>query len=95
MGHEDTFDNVNFLKLSEVTLAKWGVREESFPMLERLEMWKFHKLEEIPPIFGDIGSLKIINIWQSPQLEDSALKIKQYTEDMMGGDEIHIHGPIT
>ncbi|KAH0643721.1 hypothetical protein KY285_032686 [Solanum tuberosum] len=30
--------------------------------------------------------------WESPQLEDSALKIKEYTEDMRGGDELQVVG---
>ncbi|KAM3327551.1 hypothetical protein P3S68_033914 [Capsicum galapagoense] len=42
---------------------------------------------EIPPSFGDICSLKIIKLVKSPQLEDSAKKIKQYVEGM-GGDEL-------
>ncbi|PHT77826.1 hypothetical protein T459_15878 [Capsicum annuum] len=49
--------------------------------------------EEIPPNFGDIGSLKIIKLVKSPQLEDSALEIKQYVEDMMGEDKLQILGP--
>ncbi|WMV30673.1 hypothetical protein MTR67_024058 [Solanum verrucosum] len=88
MEEEDTFDNLKFLKLSGVTFAKWEVGEESFPILEKLHLWVCHKLEEIPPSFGDIGSLKFINIWQRPQLEDSSLEIKQYAEDMRGGDEL-------
>ncbi|KAM3233989.1 hypothetical protein P3L10_019348 [Capsicum annuum] len=72
-------------------LRKMGeVGETSFPVLEKLELWRCRKLEEIPPSFGDIYSLKIIILSESPQLEDSAQKIKQYVGDMTGGDELQI-----
>ncbi|KAF3625092.1 putative lysine-specific demethylase JMJ14-like [Capsicum annuum] len=87
---EDIFENLKYLGLFEVTLSKWKVGEESFPILEKLELLRCRKLEEIPPCFGDIYSLKIIILTESPQLEDSALKIKQYVGDMTGGDEFHV-----
>ncbi|KAG5598207.1 hypothetical protein H5410_029577 [Solanum commersonii] len=92
MGEEDTFENLKYLKLHKVTLSKWEVGEESFPTLEKLELEGCYDLEEIPPSFGDIYSLKIIKLVESPQLEDSALKIKEYAEDMRGGDELQILG---
>ncbi|KAM3376537.1 hypothetical protein P3S68_015252 [Capsicum galapagoense] len=60
MGEEDTFVNLKYLNLDGVTLAKWEVGEEPFPMLEKLVLLRCHKLTEIPPNFGDICSLKII-----------------------------------
>ncbi|PHT77981.1 hypothetical protein T459_16033 [Capsicum annuum] len=60
MGEEDTFENHKYLELEEVTLAKWEVGEEFFPVLEKLALWRCHKLTKIPPNFGDIGSLKLI-----------------------------------
>ncbi|PHT28229.1 hypothetical protein CQW23_32166 [Capsicum baccatum] len=87
---DDTFENLKYLGLFEVTIAKWKVGETSFPVLEKLELWRCHKLEEIPPSFGDSYSLKIIILSESPQLEDSAQKIKQYVGDMTGGDELQV-----
>nr|AAC32253.1 disease resistance gene homolog Mi-copy1 [Solanum lycopersicum] len=92
MGEEDTFENLKFLNFNQVSISKWEVGEESFPNLEKLKLRGCHKLEEIPPSFGDIYSLKSIKIVKSPQLEDSALKIKEYAEDMRGGDELQILG---
>ncbi|KAH0661081.1 hypothetical protein KY290_027052 [Solanum tuberosum] len=92
MGEEDTFENLKYLKLEEMTLSKWEVGEESFPSLEILKLQGCHELEEIPPILGGIYSLKIIKLVESPQLEDSALKIKEYAEDMRGGDELQVVG---
>ncbi|KAJ8552969.1 hypothetical protein K7X08_020362 [Anisodus acutangulus] len=76
--------------LEEVTLAKWKVGEEPFPVLEKLEMWGCHKLEEIPPSFGDSFSLKIIELAESLQLEDFALEIKKYVEEITGEDMIQV-----
>ena len=82
MGEEDTFQNLKCLTLQRVTLANWEVREESFPALEKLRLRDCRMLEEIPPSFGDICSLKSIELRRSPQLKESALKIKQDVEDM-------------
>ncbi|KAH0657487.1 hypothetical protein KY289_026235 [Solanum tuberosum] len=92
MGEEDTFKNLKFLKLYQVTLSKWEVGEESFPALEKLELERCRKLEEIPPSFEYIWSLKIIKLVESPQLKDSAMKIKEHAEDMRGGDELQVVG---
>ncbi|PHT78166.1 hypothetical protein T459_16218 [Capsicum annuum] len=93
MGEEDTFQKLKYLMLEELTLAKWEIGEEFFPVLEKLELWRCHKLEEIPSSFGDIYSLKSIKLIESPQLEDSALKIKQDVEEMTGEDKLQILGP--
>ncbi|KAG5598538.1 hypothetical protein H5410_029908 [Solanum commersonii] len=90
MGEEDTFENLKCLKLNKVTLAKWQVGEESFPALEKFKLSGCRKLEEIPSSFGDIYSLKIIKLVRRSHLEDSALKIKEYAEDMRGGDKLQI-----
>ncbi|KAM3267411.1 hypothetical protein P3S67_032334 [Capsicum chacoense] len=92
MREEDTLENLKLLMLDNVTLAKWEFGEESFPVLEKLQLWGCHMLEEIPPNFGDIGSLKIIQLVESAQLEDSALEIKEYVEDIMGRD-LEVLGP--
>ncbi|CAN4101967.1 unnamed protein product [Withania somnifera] len=93
MGKEDNFEKLKFLKLREVNLAKWEFGEESFPVLEKLELWRCHKLEKIPRTFGDIYSLKFIKLVQSPQLQDSAKNIKEYVENLTGEDKLQILGP--
>ncbi|XP_075105184.1 putative late blight resistance protein homolog R1B-17 [Nicotiana tabacum] len=85
LGEEDTFQNLKCLTLLRVTPAKLEAREESFHVLEKLELWECFKLEEIPPSFGDICSLKSVVLRRSPQLEASALEIKKYVEGL-GGD---------
>ncbi|KAG5598205.1 hypothetical protein H5410_029575 [Solanum commersonii] len=49
MGEEDTFENLKYLELDQLTLSKWEVAEESFPALEKLELEGCRKLMEIPP----------------------------------------------
>ncbi|KAM3304693.1 hypothetical protein P3S67_011559 [Capsicum chacoense] len=93
MGEEDSFVNLKYFGLFEVPLAKWEIGEKSFPMLEKLALWGCRKLEEIPPNFGDIGSLKIIELEENPQIEDSALTIKEYVEEMTGEDKLKIISP--
>ncbi|KAM3376564.1 hypothetical protein P3S68_015279 [Capsicum galapagoense] len=93
MGEGDTFENLKYLGLNEVTVAKWEFGEESCPVLGKLALRRCHKLTEIQPNFGDIGSLKIIQLAESPQLEDSALEIKQYFEDITGEDKLQILSP--
>ncbi|PHT26308.1 hypothetical protein CQW23_34078 [Capsicum baccatum] len=93
MGEEDTFLNLKCLGLNDETLAKWEFGEESFPVLEKLALWECRKLTKIPPNFGDIDSLKIIELFESPQLEDSALEIKQCVEDITGVDKLQILDP--
>ncbi|KAH0664534.1 hypothetical protein KY284_029465 [Solanum tuberosum] len=74
---------------------EWNMEEEdTFENLKYLKLYQGDlskwELEEIPPSFGDIGSLKIIKLVESPQLKDSAMKIKEYAEDMRGGDELQV-----
>ncbi|WMV40796.1 hypothetical protein MTR67_034181 [Solanum verrucosum] len=92
MGEEDTFENLKCLKLHRVTLSKREVGEKSFPALEKLKLEGCCDIEEIPPSFGDIYSLKIIKLVDSPHLEDSSMKIKEYAEDMRGGDVLQVVG---
>ncbi|KAF3656222.1 hypothetical protein T459_15845 [Capsicum annuum] len=54
----------------------------------RDEIMCLHMLEEILTNLGDVDSLKLIELVKSPQLEDSALKIKQYVEEMTGWDAL-------
>ncbi|XP_015074931.1 putative late blight resistance protein homolog R1A-3 [Solanum pennellii] len=90
-----TFQNLKFLKLGRVEFSEWQVdAEKSFPVLEKLDINCCDKLMEIPDSFGDIASLKLINVWYSPQLKESIFNIKEYVEEMTGEDklEVHFHG---
>ncbi|KAK6793842.1 hypothetical protein RDI58_007295 [Solanum bulbocastanum] len=67
---------------------EWNMGKE-----DTFENLKFLNSEQVTlSNFGDIYSLKIITLVDSPQLEDSAMKIKEYAADMRGGDELHVIG---
>ncbi|CAN4105993.1 unnamed protein product [Withania somnifera] len=86
-----TFQNLKSLTLRYVSFSKWQViADESFPMLEELLIYFCEKLKEIPESFGDIDSLKFILVWGSPQLIESALKIKEYVAEMTGEDKLEV-----
>nr|XP_016464954.1 PREDICTED: putative late blight resistance protein homolog R1B-16 [Nicotiana tabacum] len=66
------------------------VGEESFPVLEELQLLYCSEIKEIPDSFGDITSLKSIALESNSQLEDSALRIKEYISEMTGEDKLEL-----
>ncbi|OIT26523.1 PREDICTED: putative late blight resistance protein homolog R1A-3 [Nicotiana attenuata] len=87
---EVTFDSLKSLNLSWVYFSEWQVGEESFPVLEDLLLQYCTELREIPESFGDITSLKSITLDSASQLEESALRIKEYISEMTGKDKLEI-----
>ncbi|KAF3670625.1 putative late blight resistance protein R1-A-like isoform 2, partial [Capsicum annuum] len=88
-----TFQNLKLLRLYDVSFSEWQViADESFPLLEELEIKYCSELTEIPESFGDIASLKLISVWKNPRLKESALKIKEYVEEIMGEDKLEVLG---
>ncbi|KAH0676657.1 hypothetical protein KY285_024458 [Solanum tuberosum] len=86
-----TFKNLKSLKLINVSFSEWQVdAEKSFPVLEKLDITICDMLMNIPDSFGDIASLKFIQVWFSPQLEESIFKIKEYVEEMNGEDKLEV-----
>ncbi|KAG5608006.1 hypothetical protein H5410_029498 [Solanum commersonii] len=93
-----TFKNLKSLKLVNVSFSEWQVdAEESFPMLEMLDIRKCDELMDIPDSVGDIASLKLIHVLSSPQLKNSTFNIKEYVDEMTGEDKLgsdHIYQPV-
>ncbi|XP_047261833.1 putative late blight resistance protein homolog R1A-3 isoform X2 [Capsicum annuum] len=86
-----TFHNLKSLKLFNVFFSEWQVTaDESFPVLEELEIRFCIELVEIPLSFGDIASLKSISLERSPQLKESARNIKKYVEEINGEDKLKV-----
>ncbi|XP_009786121.1 putative late blight resistance protein homolog R1A-3 isoform X2 [Nicotiana tabacum] len=91
MEEEDAFKNLKSLTLDRVSFSEWKVNgEESFPVLEELQILDCTELMEIPDSFGDIFSLKYISLLGSGQLEVSATRIKEYVADMTGEDKLEV-----
>ncbi|XP_019069404.2 putative late blight resistance protein homolog R1A-3 [Solanum lycopersicum] len=85
------FQDLKSLELVDLSFSEWKVdAEKSFPVLEKLLICTCDKLIEIPDSFGDIASLKFINVRLSPQLKESLFKIKEYVEEMTGEDKLHV-----
>ncbi|KAH0755389.1 hypothetical protein KY290_025659 [Solanum tuberosum] len=83
-----TFQNLKSLKLVNVEFSEWQVdAEKSFPVLEKLHISRCDQLMDIPDSFGDIASLELIKVWDSPQLRNSTFNIKEYVEEMTGEDK--------
>ncbi|PHT29025.1 hypothetical protein CQW23_31368 [Capsicum baccatum] len=77
MGEEDTFENLKLLDLDEVTFSKWEVGEESFPVLEKLELSRlilgmvveFTRSKNQPPI--SIWSIQADTVQHSTRVNTS------------------------
>ncbi|XP_016463292.1 putative late blight resistance protein homolog R1B-16 [Nicotiana tabacum] len=86
------FNKLKLLKLVSLGISRLDDPEESFPKLETLVIKMCHKLEEIPPSFADIETLKQIKlIGRRPQtLEPSAVKLKEDIEEIEGCSRLNL-----
>nr|XP_016435626.1 PREDICTED: putative late blight resistance protein homolog R1B-23 isoform X1 [Nicotiana tabacum] len=86
------FNKLKLLKLVSLGISRLDDPEESFPKLETLVIRMCHKLEEIPPSFADIETLKQIKlIGRRPQtLEPSAAKLKEDIEEIEGYSRLNL-----
>ncbi|PHT48597.1 hypothetical protein CQW23_12805 [Capsicum baccatum] len=82
--------HLRHLKLLKMWDLRKVITDESFPVLEELYIKCCDKIIEIPESFGDIASLKLIKVYGSPQLKESALKIKEYVEEITGEDKLEV-----
>uniref|UniRef100_K4CU35 NB-ARC domain-containing protein n=1 Tax=Solanum lycopersicum TaxID=4081 RepID=K4CU35_SOLLC len=64
--------------------------KKCFPMLEKLDISRCYELMDIPDSFGDIASLKFINVPYNPQFIESIFSIKEYVEEMTGEDKLEL-----
>ncbi|XP_042045257.1 putative late blight resistance protein homolog R1A-10 [Salvia splendens] len=84
---EGQFQKLKFLKLSDCEgLVNWIVSDSShFPLLEKLSLYDFSELEEIPYEVGEIATLKSISLYDcSEAVVVSAKKIVEEYEDLYG-----------
>lgn len=87
-----TFHKLKFLELMRLDISQWDASSECFPVLEILVIKRCHYLEEIPPSFADIPTLKQIKlIWcHNKSLKASAVRMKEEIKDIEGCDRINI-----
>ncbi|XP_070042151.1 putative late blight resistance protein homolog R1B-16 isoform X2 [Nicotiana tomentosiformis] len=86
------FNKLKLLKLVLLGISRLDDPEESFPKLETLVIRMCHNLEEIPPSFADIETLKRIKlIGRRPQtLQPSAVKLKEDIEEIEGCNRLNL-----
>ncbi|KAH0756938.1 hypothetical protein KY290_020431 [Solanum tuberosum] len=89
---EDMYQSLKTLTLRKVNLSEWEVDKETFPKLEELILDNVYKLTEIPSVFGDIDTLRSIQVVQSKrEVGDSAMEIKKDVAAYTGEDRLHVH----
>ncbi|KAM3236052.1 hypothetical protein P3L10_016089 [Capsicum annuum] len=66
------------------------IADESFPVFEELEYDCVLSLQRSQKSFGDIASLKSLSVCGSHQHKESALKIKEYVEEITGEDKLEV-----
>ncbi|MCD7469635.1 hypothetical protein HAX54_008778 [Datura stramonium] len=89
------FPQLRVLKLhaGQVHFEEWTVADDAFPKLEHLVLSDCEYLKEIP-CFGDISSLKSIELWNCNEYVDKSAKDIRETqvEDYQNSDfEVFIH----
>lgn len=72
---DDAFLKLKYLKLSDLGLSYWEASTSSFPCLERLVLRSCYFLEELPSSFGEILTLKTIDVRYCQYLRISAESI--------------------
>ncbi|XP_049355615.1 putative late blight resistance protein homolog R1A-3 [Solanum verrucosum] len=89
---EDMYQSLKTLTLRMVNLSEWEADKETFPKLEELILERCYMLTEIPSVFGDMDTLKSIQVVQSKrEVGDSAMEIKKDVAAYTGEDRLHVH----
>nr|GMD59093.1 disease resistance protein RPP13-like isoform X6 [Ipomoea batatas] len=69
----------------------WKARRHNFPKLEHLCLWDCHELRKIPIDFGEILTLKSIELWRClPSAVKSAKKIQDEQHEYGNNDMVVI-----
>ncbi|MCD9646857.1 hypothetical protein HAX54_037054, partial [Datura stramonium] len=91
---ETEFQALKVLKVQSAdNFRKWRALESSFPVLEILVVKSCSRLKKIPYCFGDVQTLKSIDvIFSNASVEASALKIKKDVESNTGSDNLMLYG---
>ncbi|KAL2507986.1 putative late blight resistance protein-like protein R1A-6 [Forsythia ovata] len=87
---EDEFQNLKFLELDEVPIARWNASSDHFPTLEQLVFRKCNHLNKIPSSLGDIITLQMIEVHGCKKsLAESARQIEKEQRDL-GNEELKV-----
>ncbi|KAK4341165.1 hypothetical protein RND71_039666 [Anisodus tanguticus] len=91
---ESEFQALKVLRVQSAdTFRKWHASESSFPVLEILVLKSCSRLKKIPYSFGDVQTLKSIDVlFSNASVEASAFKIKEDLEANTGCDNLVLYG---
>ncbi|KAI5673907.1 hypothetical protein M9H77_14271 [Catharanthus roseus] len=85
---DEEFQNLKFLRLKTLGIEELNASDNSFPRLKHFVVEKCAYLQEIPPSFVNILTLKIIEV--DPHLEISARQIQEEQKDLGNDPELLI-----
>lgn len=87
----DQFQQLKLLQLSYMHIIEWEVSEDDcFPVLERLVLESCYLPKGIPSYFGDITSLKSIELRWCSNLTKSAMDIRDTQLDIMQNNDFKL-----
>nr|GLL40636.1 disease resistance protein RPP13-like isoform X4 [Ipomoea trifida] len=88
---DEVFSQLIYLEINSIDLKQWKAGSHNFPELERLLLYRCKRLEEIPPDFGEIPNLKLIELKGClTSVVDSAKQIETDQRDSGNDDMIVI-----
>ncbi|KAL3500751.1 hypothetical protein ACH5RR_039844 [Cinchona calisaya] len=87
---EGEFLKLKFLKLDTLNIAQWNASSDHLPNLRRLVLKNCRQLEKVPSGFGDIATLRIIEVQLCrPSVEESVGRLKEEQLEM-GIEELKV-----
>ncbi|XP_015162723.1 putative late blight resistance protein homolog R1A-4 [Solanum tuberosum] len=91
LNEDVVFQKLKYLRIKRADdLEMWEAASDSFPMLEQLVLQHLEELEDIPQSFGEIMTLKLVQVkYCSPTVDDSARNILE-DQQSWGNYELQI-----
>ncbi|KAI5677314.1 hypothetical protein M9H77_08264 [Catharanthus roseus] len=84
--NDDDFPNLKFLQLGSLDIVEWDVSSDAFPCLKQLVLEKCKKLKEIHSNFGELATLRRIEVqWCSYSASKAMWEIQKQQQEL-GGD---------
>lgn len=83
VSSEEEFCNLRVLKLENLNIVEWHASPDAFPCLEQLVLLRCKELEEIPSSFGELPTLRNIEVqWCSHSAIKAVCKIQEDQENL-------------